>query len=357
MPRKKKLPVADQEPVMQLGLFRNFLGDRVDDLSNTILLWDLIPKYSISRQTQDKMRDDKGNLPLRQVSFKHQGAEFIATIQPAMIQIKNHDGEFETKSYYPSATEELVEEALRKLAADQNLQGGFYIEANPIPKTGVMFTLYQLQEELKKHGHTRSVNELKQSLEVLSGSLITISGTTIDSSEIYNRRSPYLAGLDSVTKKDLSIDPSRKWVAHFHPMVSQGIGSLNYRQYNYSKLMDYTTQLSRWIQRYLIHKYTFASLYKKFSIQFSTIKRDSGMLDQYTRQRAAIQKCDESLDELVKANVLTGYEREEVTGSRGKIYDVTYQLTASPEFIKEAKAANKRLLLDRDKLPKLKTIS
>ncbi|BBL77273.1 hypothetical protein [Methylomagnum ishizawai] len=40
--------------------------------------------------------------------------------------------------------------------------------------------------------------------------------------------------------------------------------------------------------------------------------------------------------------VLAAWRKSVLTGSRGKVLDITYYLTASPEFVKEVKAANKR---------------
>jgi len=90
-------------------------------------------------------------------------------------------------------------------------------------------------------------------------------------------------------------------------------------------------------------KYTFAGLTEPFEIRFSTIKRDSGLLEGYSRERKAIETVTEALDELKKNSVLGHIKREDIRGVRGKILDVVFTLIPSMDFIRDTKAGNKRL--------------
>ena len=59
----------------QLDLFRSLLcnNDRERaELSNTLMLWDSVPRYAVSRQQMDKIRKEKGFLPLLCLSFRFQ---------------------------------------------------------------------------------------------------------------------------------------------------------------------------------------------------------------------------------------------------------------------------------------------
>jgi hypothetical protein len=58
-----------------------------------------------------------------------------------------------TVEYYPSANEELVEEALRKIAVRQ--QQGFHEKATA--RSGVAFSLYELRQELAAQGGCKSI--------------------------------------------------------------------------------------------------------------------------------------------------------------------------------------------------------
>lgn len=275
-------------------------------------------------------------------------------IQPALIEQKDDkgkpkktpDGKPVTIAYYPSANEELVEEALRKLAVDQEC--GFFANEKPAARSGVVFSLYQLREELKQRGHTRSFDEIKLSLDILSGSNITIVANATTSIDMPFGKSNYLAAMTGVTRKDMKNDPDKKWMVQFHPFVTASIDKLSYRQFNYHRLMSHTTQLARWLHKQLILKYTFASKLTPFEIRFSTIKRDSAMLDNYARPRKAQEACDFSMSELKEHGVLTDVDRHVETGERGKILDIIYKIVPSNEFVAEVKAANKRA--DKNKL-------
>lgn len=325
----------------QLSLFQNFLcnnGDERRKLSNSIELWDSVPRYSISRRAMVAMRDEHGNLPLLKLEFHYRGTKFSVSIQATQIEEKDGEGKTITTAYYPSKAEEIVEEALRKLAVDH--KQGFYVDERPKAKSGVVFSLYQLREELKRIGHTRSFYEIKLSLDILSGSSIQIM-TETQKTKVF-AKSTYLPLVAGVTRADIENDPSAKWLVQFHPLVTESIDKLTYRQFNYDQLMSHTTQLARWLHKQLIAKYVFASISKPFEICYSTIRRDSAMLDNYTREGAAREACDFSVEELIAHGVLAKLDRTVKIGARGKILDIVYTLTPSFEFVAEVKAANKR---------------
>lgn len=349
--QKKALVIRDRNPIeslrpdesqnKQLSLFLPFICNNETQrqkLSNSIEFWDSVPRYSISRQAMVKMRDENGNLPLLELEFEYRQARFSVSIQATQIKGKDKEGKPITIAYYPSSSEELVEEALRKLAVDQ--EQGFYINEKPTPQSGVSFSLYQLREELKRSGHSRSFEEIKLSLNILSRSSIQIVSTTQKKRAFaYSTYLPVVAG---VCRSDIDSDPNAKWVVHFHPLVTESIEKLSYRQFNYDQLMSHTTQLARWLHKQLIQKYVFASIINPFDICYSTIKRDSAMLENYSRERKAHEACDLAMKELVKNRVLVRFIPVVKTGLRGKVLDVVYTLTPSPDFVSEVKAANSR---------------
>lgn len=321
---------------MQMDLFQSFLyntKDERDRLSNTIDIWDSIPRYSISKQEMHKRRDKNGNLPTLTISFKYRDQPYIAEIQPA--RLAEADGT--TQEYYPSASEELVEDALRKLAARKN-QGFFDKSHN---RSGVAFSLYELREELSARRHTRSYQEILQSLAILQKSHIELRvGEGRGESFI---AANYLPVLAAVSKKKLLDDPSARWVAQFHPLVTQCIDQLTYRQFNYMTMMALPTQLARWIHKQLSIKFTFAGLASNpFELRFSTIKRDSHLLNR-GRDIDNRRDIDEALAQLVSVKVLRDVQKEPVIARKGKITEVVYRLFPTNEFIKEMKVANKRL--------------
>lgn len=333
---KDKTKNTEDDPYnnAQLDLFQTFVCNTDSErerLSNTIDIWDSIPRYSVSRQEMNKRRDEKGNLPLLYLSFAYRGQPYTAEIQPAKIR----DGD-KIIEYYPSANEELVEDALRKIATRQN--GGFF-EKQSI-RSGVAFSLYELRKELSERGHTRSYQEIILSLMILQKSHIEIRlGEGKGESFV---ASNYLPALAAVSRKQLADDPEAKWVAQFHPLVARCIDQLTYRQFNYVTMMELPTQLARWIHKLLSIKFTFASLTgNPFEIRYSTIKRDSNLLN---RGREIDNRCDvdKAFKQLIESKVLREVKKQAVTADRGKVVEVVYQLYPAQEFIKEMKTANKR---------------
>jgi len=327
-PSKGKLVIPPQEADFagqQLDLFRTFLyngDDERDRLSNTFDLWDSVPRYAVSRQQMDKVRKTKGFLDLQQIEFHYRGTTLKTIIQAARIL---DDKTGTSKDYYPSANEELIEDALRKIAADQ--QSAFFDKTNF--RSGVVFTLYMLREELRKRGHTRSYQEIVLSLQILASSVIEIRG---EGKTNGFAKSAYFSGLSAVSKNKLIDDPQAKWMVQFHPLVTQEIDTLTYRQFNYAQMMSHSTQLARWLHKQLSLKFTFASLLTPFEMRYSTIKRDSALLDGYGLQRKAITALDAALDELKTVGVLMKIEKNPILGTRKKIEDVVYTLFPSSDF-------------------------
>lgn len=337
-PKKKKgeegsLPSVNAYKSVQLDLFQSFLcntPEEHDKLSNTIELWDNIPKYSLSQQAMNKLRTKEGLLERLKKKFKYKDEHYEIRVTAAIVD--TDDGS--EKAYYPSANEELVEDALRKIAAEQ--QKGFFDK--PDFKSGVVFSLHMLRNELKKRGHTRSYQEIVKSLKILSGSLIEILLPGGKGFATTN----YLPSLAAVSRQKLQDDPSAKWVAHFHPLVTQSIDTLSFRQYNYHQMMSHSTQLARWMHKRLSHNYTNASYVTPYKIWISSIRRDSGLLE-YKRPNDMVRKFEEALNELIENSVLYSFERnEEKRGERNKILDIKYSLSPHSNFVKDVKAANKR---------------
>ena len=331
-----KIPKPDKSHFdnRQLNLFQTFLcntHEEKDHLSNAIDLWDSMPRYSVSRQAMTKNRINGRFLEEHQTTFQHRGRTYTRIIHPALVQ----DLDGKKRYFYPSATEELVEHALRKLAIEQ--QAGYFDKPNY--RSGVVFTLYALREEMKKRGHTRSYQQLFQALDILSHCVMDILPHAEGEAKMV---STYLPALTAVSRAKLSEDPKAKWAVQFHPLVTGSIDKVTYRQFNYHLMMSHTTQLARWLHQQLVIKYTFASHHSPFEMRYSTVKRDSGLLDFYARDRDAVGMLEEAFTEIQERQVILGYDRKDVTGPRKKLVDVVFTIQPSIDFIREAKAANKR---------------
>jgi hypothetical protein len=240
------------------------------------------------------------------------------------------------RDYFPGATEELVEEALRKLAIEKQI--GYFDKPNY--RSGVLFSLHELRQELRERGHACSFQQCVHALNVLAHSVLTIKPHAEGEAQV---TASCLPSLVAVSRAKLRTDPKSKWQVQFHPLVTASIDRLDYRQHNYQLAMSLSSQLTRWLNKQLVLKYTAASFTNPFEMRFSTIRRDSHLLERYTRPRAAIAALEDSFQELKKRDVLMSVDRADMTGPRGKLLDVVFTLTPSSRFVAEVKAANKRL--------------
>lgn len=327
----------------QLSLFQTFFtttGIETSD-TNSIEFWDTIPKYHVSQQAMNKQRKTNGNgqLKLLEFTYDFRGREMKAKIYPATISAVDKDGNDDTKHYYPSANEELVEEALRKIASDKKLFSGFYEEKQ---RSGVMFTLNQVREELKLKGHARTCAQIVMSINILSLSIIEIVDVANGKRKGGFTRSAYFPNIATVTRDIYKADPYAKWYVEFHPLVTLAIDTLAYRQLDYDILMKFKTQLGRWLHRWLSNKFTQASVTKQFKIHYKTIKVSSKLLDGYEHERQAIKATNEAMQELVDLGIALKVVKTFTYGKFNKIEEIIYTIYPTVRFIKQTIAANAR---------------
>lgn len=329
----------------QYDLFAKFFGNP-RDLSNTIELWDAIPKYSVTPRVQSQLRDENGRLPVYTRVFHYHPAPkaenptftCTMTLQPANIETDSGRLDF-----YPSTDEELVEEVIKKIFSDQQ----YGIHDAPNTESWVKFSLHMIRKELKARGKTRSLQEIKQSLEILSKTVLEVE------IEGQGRRkmaytNPILNDMTRVTRSDLLEDPNAMWTARLPALVSLSINNLSYRQFNYGILMNLSSQMARWLHKRLSHEYINASVTTPYQILFSTIHRDSGLLH-HSRNASNIETVERALAELGERGVLYFHKAERRTSGRA-ITDILYTLTPHSEFVSEMKAANARIREAREQL-------
>ncbi len=341
--QEKQIPMQEKSPLpppketdfssKQLSLFQDFLCAEAQkkDRSNLIDFWDAIPKYYISRKEQNALRRE-GFLPTAVKNFCHRGIEYTVKIRPALITVDGKD-----MAFYPSIREELVEDALRKLATKQ---GHGYLNAQ---RHGVSFTAYELREELKRLGHSYSHEQIIESIEILQNTTVEIYSNDSKKGSIVLKTSPITSSI-AVSKSDYLKDTSSKWFVDFSLMVTQGINNTNYRQYNYGLMMEFKSQLTRYLHKRLSNNYVQASMINPYKITLETLVRDSGLLG-YKEPRQNKRKLEKSLAELVSSGVLMYFDIEIIRGPRNSLESVKYTLTPSNSFVAEIKAANKRVSL------------
>jgi hypothetical protein len=340
--KRVEQPSEDAFCGWQLELFQNILANTADErdrISHTIDLWDAIPKYYVSRAQQNKLRSKDGTLRTITKEFQYGRKTFKVRIRPARLTAK--DGN--EKEFYPSAREELVEDALRKIAAEQGY-GFMESDKKGISRTGVIFSLYMLRQELNRRGHSITYYDIIESLLILKRTHIEIYAEDTGYFEC-----PIFLELGSVSRQEWLENPKARWVVHFNSIVTSSIEAVTFRQYDYHTMMTHKYQLSRWFHKRLAHNYRNAHYTCPYTIRYSTIMRDSRLLENY-ETRFGVREVDKSLKELKEHHVLMNFKKEVIYGVRKKIQDVKYILTPSVKFIAQMKAANERHRRDRQLL-------
>lgn len=322
----KKIPPNKNIVSVQFDLFKSFLTNDKSQVSNTVDIWENIPKYFFTPQQVKKLRGKDGLAKPYEWNYFYKDLPCLVEIQPATI--KQKDGSY--KAFFPGITEELVEEALKKILSDQ--QCGIHVPETA--ETWIKFTLRRIQKELKNRGRDRNLKEIKHAITVMNKCVISYS---IDGKEVWS--GSILQDLVSVDRDKYLTDSDSCHVARLPLFISNSINKLDYRQFNYSRLMHCDEQLSRWIYKRLINKYVNANYMNDYHFMFSGLKH-SGLLQQATESRNRI-KVLSALNELVERGVLMNFKTDEIKEGR-KIIDVKYTVKGSQNFISEQKASNKR---------------
>ena len=317
-PEKKDLVEYRQTQPKQLELFES-----EESYSNTIELYDLVPKYYFGGVEREKGKNVE-SLPILNREFMHRNHSYKLSISPAAIQDKKSG---KTINYYPSQREEVIEDVIRKISTKSKRAIKF---DNDI---GVKFTYYEVQQELKRIGHGYSIDQIKLGMEVLSKSIIEIT------SKEGNARSIISSLFSFVGKETREMGGREMVVVIFNPLVTRSINYGTYRLINYDKLMKMKMQISRWLHKRISHMFIQADLKNPYKILLSTIVRDSGMKI-YKTISERIRQIEKALNELKNSKVIAKWESE-IQKDKNKILDVLYCLFTSDEFVADAKKANK----------------
>lgn len=311
---------------VQYDLFGQFVTNDSAGISNTVKIWERIPKYFPSRTLQRHI-PKKGHPDPYEWEYVENGQRYTVIIQPALIKEKS-----EYKAYFPSSTEEIIEEVLKKILSKQQ----YGIHDPEQSKTWVRFSLSMIYREMKERGCQRNRNEIKRAIQIMSKCNISFYK---GEEEVWS--GSILQDIITVGRSDYIENTEAHHIARMPLFISHSINQLDYRQFNYNRLMHCKSQLTRWIYKKLIHDYSYASMMNSYHFMYSTLK-GSGLIQQ-SREIDNRKKVIFSLDELVKSNVLmSNYGVDEKKSGR-KIIDIKYTVTATHEFTKEQKAANKRI--------------
>lgn len=320
----KKLSDYERAEPVQLELFK-FLQPEEKRYSNTIEIYDFMPKYHWGKVE----RIGGEFLRVLERKFECRGTKYKIEVAPAVIT--DRDGV--KRNYYPSKREELVEDALRRLATTEN---GVFLD----DRASVTFTLYQLQQELKENGHSYSISQLKDALYICAKTTITV--TTEDGKAVLISNMFETLGLQ--TREDWKEKGTKsKAFVRFNSLVTESIKAGAYRQLDYEKVMSYSSVTARQLHKRMSHHYTQASISQPYHIMLSTMIRDFGLAE-YERPSQNLHQVTKALEEMRQKNVLLSYQIEKVIdlNNRRKLTDAKFILTPHPFFASAVTSANAR---------------
>ena len=327
-----KLPPKSSIKSMQYDLFSQFMTNDVEVVSNTVEYWERIPKYFFTAAKTEKMRTVDGLAQSYSYEYTAKNktgydVQYKVKIHPALIE--QSDGK--DKAFFPTKTEETIEEVLKKIFTDQ--QYGIHDSKNT--ESWVRFSYSLVRRELYNMGNSLRYDQIKHSLEIMSKTVLTVYE---NGNEIYT--GAILQDYCSVDRNKYLNDRDAQHVARLPVFISQALNTLQYRQYNYKRFMECKEQLTRYLYKRLIHRFTNASHTTYYHFMYSDIKQASGLLQQ-AREVDNRKKVISSLDELKQHSVILNYNIDEY--KRGRcITDIKYTVYSCSEFVTEQKAANKR---------------
>ena len=317
MPVKKNERVKKYEDFKvtfpeQMELFA-LLEPEEKDYSHTVELYDFLPKYLWGNSNRVEARF----MTSLEREFECRNKLFKIIIKPARII----DIDKKEKDAFPGVVEELVEDALRKLAANGcgvYLDGGF----------AVCFTFYQLTQELKEHGHSYSNDQIKIAIQTLFGTSVELTCLTPGYEETHNFHLIENYGFKG------SGEETQTYVK-FSPLVTKSIQERTFRETNYRLLMSYSNVVARQLHKRLSHNYIYASFTKPYHILLSTFIRDTGMANY--KLKIHQKRFLKALEELRDKRVILKWEEFVIQDARrkNKIADYKYVITPDPVFVSE----------------------
>ncbi len=304
----------------QLSLFELFKADR-DEYSHTLKLYGIIPSkvYGKVERIQGKF------LPSFERRFVYQKKNYYLKVTPARIQ----DANGEDRDAYMGKREELVEDALLKMAADGRRAQAVYLDN----QFTVIYTRNALQEELAEQGHSYSYAQIEEAIEILFKSSVELREE--DQSELNDNFHPVEAyGFRGRNGEEYTY-------VKFSPQVTAAIENNTYRLVNYRKLMGYSTTIARLLHKRLVHSFVYAESEKTYHFSVNSIYRDFG-LNQDSLLKHKVAEVKLAIEELVKSSVVGGFTINPVydVSRKNKLADQVFEITAHAEYVDEVIKAN-----------------
>ncbi|WAT32116.1 hypothetical protein [Pseudomonas sp. GXZC] len=332
----------ERRPAEALRLFQGFLcnsdGERAE-LSNVIMLWEQIPKFS-----GDFLNNSSGIVPNdHQIDFNIGGKEAKVTLFPGTFYPKTKNAKPQRR--FPGVKEQAVEQALIHHACAQaeahsdNGEVSYYVK----------FSIRDLARILKSMGSTLSHGQIREALEVLSSSIMTI-GSNNDKRD---QREAILPGFErNKEQADVAIG-SDVWSVKLHPLIAHAIQNVTYRQFPMGITKGYTPP-GAYLIRLMHYLVPNISSQLPFTFRLLDLKRLTAGLS-HVKLNGSLQAICKELDKMKVDGLLEDYKVEELYPTRRprgrpSIIDAEFTLYPGKEWIKQVMAGSKRMAASEQSL-------
>lgn len=328
-----------------LELFCSFLcrspGDR-QGMSNLLWFWDSLPIWScehLNRLPQAQLP----NIQERRMVFEGQELEVVIT--PGTIETScDESGDTKGWRQYPGSVEMMVEHAIIKLASDRVFASEQ--EGRRTPVYSVSFSLRLIRKVLAEMGSSLTHKRLREALDVLSTTSVTIRDAVPDRhGKRRSRRETILPGFARI--EDASSNEHDQWRLDLHPIVAQGINNATYRQYRIEKLRRLAPYGVYMLRQMLLTCHTLSS-YHPYRVSLEELREMSSGLNA-SRLSDCVYRVEQELQKMEDEGIIDSYtvDREyqknpSNKGGRPRLSGALFVLVPSSDTVSEVKAASVR---------------
>lgn len=328
--------------VVAMDLFGNFLVNSVEEakeFGNVLVGWDSIPKFSA-----EALNNKEGIVPNdHRVDFPINGKMATMTLLPGTYYTKK-DGQ--PMRRFPGVKEQQVEQALIHQAT---------IQSEEETKDGhtsyfVTFTINGLGRQLKAMGATMSNAQIRQSLDVLSSSVMTL---TYGDNLKLDRREPIIPSFERNNNSKDGNNGDDIWRVKLHSLIVQSILKVTYRQYPIGQLKDYSPVGAALMRR--IH-YIMTNVSEGMPYKFTVkeMKMITAGLS-HNRLSGSMMAIKKELERMQADNYLVRFTVDDIfpeVRGRGRPVPTDYRFTLypGPQWIKNMKAGSMRQAVTEQRL-------
>lgn len=318
MQKTKKFAEQVQTTPEQLTLFSLFV-DSPNEYGHTLELYDFIPKYVFGKPKLIHSRF----LESIERSFECRKKKYHVRITPG--RIKGSDGR--DRDSFLGLREELIEVALRKMAADGRYAKTLHLDG----QLSVLFSRYSLQQLLKEMGHSYSYTQIEESIKTLFSVQIELRSEDGEISDNFHPVQAY--GFRGKDDEEITY-------VKFCPLVTSSIENNAFRLANFKTLMKCKTAIARQLHKRMSHNFTQAANNETYHISVETMYRDFGL--ERRKPSSMLSQVKKGLKELEDLNVIKGYSVAPVldAGRKNRKIDHVIKITPHESFIGDVVKAN-----------------